>query len=46
MSAIIAGLSALRAWGRFIVTIRTCSRCSTSACGCSQTGSLKFGLPD
>ena len=36
-SAIIAALSALRASGRFIVTTRTCSRCSISAWGCSVT---------
>src|SRR5690242_10794278 len=33
ISAIIGPVSALRASGRFIVTIRTCSRRSMSACG-------------
>jgi hypothetical protein len=51
MSASIAGLNALRASGRFIVTMRTCSRCSISACGGSLAGSLnpdslKLCLPE
>src|SRR5258708_32799815 len=38
MIAIIGPLSALRACGRFIVTIRTWPRNSMSACGCSRPG--------
>ena len=41
MIAIIGPLSALRACGRFSVTIRTCPRSSTRACGCSSSAGLE-----
>src|SRR5215469_4531550 len=41
MIAIIGPLRALRACGRFIVTIRTCPRSSTRACGCSSSAEFE-----
>ena len=45
ISSIIGPLSALRACGRFIVTISTCPRRSMSACGSSAGGSSAAAPP-
>src|SRR6516162_10916175 len=44
-SASIGPLSAFRTCGRFIVTTRTCPRCSMSACGCSVSVVVMPALP-